>query len=118
VVSIELIFPNNHLAFELGIAFISGFCSLFASVSIAPSSTNRNILGKNKSSKAPELRFDELGGGMDLEQSEIEIKARFKDNIRREKEGENAKLRPKWMVSNAIGGRMINADPVFTQDEK
>jgi len=48
----------------------------------------------------------------------MESNSIFKDEVRRQEEDANAKLRPKWMVSNAIGGRMINADPVFTQDEK
>ena len=64
------------------------------------------------------MKFDELGRGATLQQSEIETNARFREEIRRQEAEANAKLRPKWMVSNAIGGRMINADPVFTQDEK
>ena len=76
------------------------------------------LIGKNKKLKTPAWEFDDLGGHATLQESEIEINAKLKRGVLKQEEDANAELRPKWMVSNPIGGRMINADPVFAQDEK
>ncbi|KAG9242784.1 quinon protein alcohol dehydrogenase-like superfamily [Calycina marina] len=60
------------------------------------------------------------GTGVDEWKCNGEIKEQKEETERQREEVQlyEARQQPAWNVSSSIGGRMINADPVFTQDEK
>lgn len=95
----------------------------------------------SKSSELPESEVEEVDGVDDNEEEDPkkneqkpkkkkltkeqkEAKRQKRENKIRRKAGQNARKRERqlaaapWKVAESIGGRLIDADPVFTEDEK
>jgi NET1-associated nuclear protein 1 (U3 small nucleolar RNA-associated protein 17) len=76
---------------------------------------------KNQKGTTDGVNGDEAPGLWDSNSSEAED---FEDVVERARTAKQEKMKPKkkavstWKMSDPIGGRMIEVDPVFTEDEK